>query len=275
MRRLPTAPNDSENMSMQKTMNAWPRTTAAIALALAILIAAPVTYAQEGEPTDAATTLGEEEIEAIVRAYLLEHPEIVVEALQAFEAKRAAEEEQRAAEAIGTLIDQLNDNPLSPVGGNPDGDVTIVEFYDYNCPYCKREAAEITKLLAEDGDIRLVYKEWPILSPDSEIAARVALAAWHQDEDAYLRLHNAMMAHRGKLDKPTIMAYAEAEGLNMAQLQQDMASAPVEAEIQHVRQLAEQIGLTGTPAYIVDGQLVPGAVGIEELRKLVAAARAT
>lgn len=260
---------------MQKTMESWRRATAAIALGLAILIAAPAAYAQEGEPTDAATTLNEEEIEAIVRAYLMEHPEIVVEALQAFEAKRAAEEDQRTAEVIGTLIDQLNENELSPVGGNPDGDVTIVEFYDYNCPYCKREAAEITKLLAEDGNIRFVYKEWPILSPDSEIAARAALAAWHQDEGAYFRLHDAMMAHKGKLDKPTIMAYAEAEGLDMAQLQQDMASAPVEAEIQHVRQLAEQIGLTGTPAYIVDGKLVPGAVGIDQLRDLVAAARAS
>lgn len=260
---------------MLMTMNAWRRATAAFVLGLAILIAAPVAYAQETGPSDAATTLGEEEIEAIVRAYLMEHPEIVVEALQAFEAKRAAEEEQRAAEAIGTLIDQLNENQLSPVGGNPDGDVTIVEFYDYNCPYCKREAPEITKLLAEDGNIRFVYKEWPILGPDSEIAARVALAAWHQDEEAYFRLHDAMMAHKGKLDKPAIMAYAEAEGLDMAQLQQDMTSAAVEAEIKHVRQLAEQIGLSGTPAYVIDGKLVPGAVGIDQLRKLVDDARAS
>lgn len=257
---------------MQTTMESWRRVTAAIALGLAILMAAPATDAQENDP---AATLTEEEVEAIVRAYLMEHPEIIVEALQAFEAKRAAEEEQRAAEAIGTLIDQLNENELSPVGGNPDGDVTVVEFYDYNCPYCKREAVAITKLLADDGNIRFVYKEWPILSPDSEVAARVALAAWHQDQEAYYRLHDAMMAHKGKLDKPTIMAYAEAEGLDMTQLQQDMTSASVEAEIQHVRQLAEQIGLTGTPAYIIDGTLVPGAVGIEELRRLVDAARAS
>ena len=260
---------------MQKTMESWRRATAAIALGLAILFAAPLAYAQDSEPADPAAGFSEEEIEAIVRAYLMEHPEIVVEALQAFEAKRAAEEEQRAAEAIGTLLDQLNENELSPVGGNPDGDVTIVEFYDYNCPYCKREAAEITKLLAEDGNIRFVYKEWPILSPDSEVAARVALATWQQDQEAYFRLHDAMMAHRGKLDKATIMAYAEAEDLDMAQLEQDMSSAAVEAEIQHVRQLAKQIGLTGTPAYIIDGKLVPGAVGIEELRKLVDAARAS
>lgn len=260
---------------MPTTMNAWRRAMAAIVLGIAILIAAPAVYAQEDEPADAATTLTEEDVEAIVRAYLMEHPEIIVEALQAFEAKRAAEEERRAAEAISTLIDQLNQNELSPVGGNPDGDVTIVEFYDYNCPYCKREAPEITKLLAEDGNIRFVYKEWPILSPDSEVAARVALAAWHQDEEAYFRLHDAMMAHKGKLDKTAIMAYAEAEGLDMTQLQQDMTSAAVEAEIQHVRQLAEQIGLTGTPAYVIGGKLVPGAVGIDELRKLVAAARAS
>ncbi len=260
---------------MQMTMEAWRRATAAVALGVAILIAAPIARAQESEPADAAASLSEEDIEAIIRAYLLEHPEIVVEALQAFEAKRAAEDAARAKETIAALIDQLNVNPLSPVGGNPDGDVTIVEFYDYNCPYCKREAPQIAALLADDGNIRFVYKEWPILSPESEVAARVALAAWRQDEEAYRRLHDAMMAHRGKLDKDTIMAYAAAEGLNMEKLEEEMTSGPVEAEIQHVRQLAKQIGLTGTPAYVIDGTLVTGAVGIEELRKLVAAARAS
>ena len=256
-------------------MESWRRATVAIAFGLAILLAAPAADAQDSQPADPAVGFSEEEIEAIVRAYLMEHPEIIVEALQDFEAKRAEEEERRATEAISTLIQQLNENELSPVGGNPDGDVTIVEFYDYNCPYCKREAPEITKLLAEDGNIRFVYKEWPILSPDSEVAARVALAAWQQDEETYFQLHDTLMAHRGKLDKATIMAYAEAAGLDMAQLEKDMTSAAVEAEIQHVRQLAEQIGLTGTPAYIIDGKLVPGAVGIEELRKMVDAARAS
>ncbi len=259
----------------QILIEAWRRTAIVAAFGLAILMTVPIAQAQETEPAEAAASLSEEEIEAIIRTYLMENPEIVVEALQAFEAERAAEEERRAKDVIAALIDQINENPLSPVGGNPDGDVTIVEFYDYNCPYCKRDAPEIIKLLAEDGNIRFVYKEWPILSPDSEIAARIALAAWQQDKDAYRRLHDAMMAHRGKIDKDSAMAYAAAEGFNMERLVEDMAGAQVEAEIQHVRRLAEQIGITGTPAYIVDGTLVRGAVGFEGLAKLVAAARAS
>lgn len=239
------------------------------ALALCLALGASAATAQD------TPALDQSQIEEIVRQYLLEHPEVVVEALQAFEAKRAAAEEQRSREVIAALIDQINMNPLSPVAGNPDGDVTIVEFFDYNCPYCKREAAEITALLAEDDNIRFVYKEWPILSAESEIAARAALAAWQQDQESYVAFHDAMMAHRGKLDGDTVLAIASAEGLDVEQLKADMASGEVEAELAHVRNLAKQIGVNGTPAYVIDGTLVPGAVGIEELKSLVAAARAS
>jgi protein-disulfide isomerase len=260
---------------MRLRIDPWRCRPAVLALGAALALAAPMASAQDSVATETADTLDQAEIEAIIRAYLLEHPEVVVEALQAFEAKRAAAEQARSREVITALLDQLNDNPLSPVGGNPDGDVTIVEFFDYNCPYCKQEAPAIAELLESDGEIRFVYKEWPILSPESEVAARAALAAWQQDEAAYVRFHDAMMAHRGKLDRDTVMAIAASEGLNIERLAEDMESGPVEAELEHVRNLANQIGINGTPAYVIDGELVPGAVGIEELRKMVAAARAS
>lgn len=260
---------------MQSMSIGWRYGVAAIMLGLGLMVAAPTAFAQDSTATESAGALDQAEIEAIIRAYLLEHPEVVVEALQAFEAKRAAAEQAHSREMIGALLDQLNDNPLSPVAGNPDGDVTIVEFFDYNCPYCKQEAPALAALLESDSDIRFVYKEWPILSAESGIAARAALAAWQQDESSYVRFHNAMMAHRGKLDRDTIMAIAAAEGLNIERLVEDMESGPVEAELEHVRNLANQIGINGTPAYVIDGELVPGAIGIDELRKMVAAARAS
>ncbi|MEX1108403.1 MAG: DsbA family protein, partial [Dongiaceae bacterium] len=162
---------------------------------------------------------------------------------------------------------------LSPVAGNPGGDVTMVEFFDYNCPYCKRVAPDIATLLEADGNIRFVYKEWPILSEESEIAARAALAAHQQSEDAYVRLHDAMMAHRGKLDRDTVMALAATQGLNMERLEDDMEGDQVTAEIEHVRRLADQIGIDGTPAFLIGEQVVPGAIDIEEMKRLVAAAR--
>jgi protein-disulfide isomerase len=238
--------------------------------AVALCATALPGWAQE---TDVPADPEQARIEAIVRDYLLEHPEIVVEALQAFEAKRLAAQQAQQREVVAALAEQLFFNPLSPIAGNPDGDVMIVEFFDYNCPYCKSVTPDIATLLESDGNIRFVYKEWPILSEDSVIAARAALAAHQQSKDAYLRLHDAMMAHRGKLDRNTVLALAATQGLNMERLENDMDGDQVEAELDHVRRLADQIGIDGTPAFLIGEQIVPGAIGIEEMQRLVAAAR--
>ncbi|MEX2201863.1 MAG: DsbA family protein [Dongiaceae bacterium] len=237
--------------------------------AVGLLLAAAVPALAQDDATDPETA----RIEAIVRTYLLDHPEIVVEALQAYEAQRLAAQQAKQQEMLTVLADQLFNNPLSPIAGNPDGDVTIVEFFDYNCPYCKKVTPDLASLLESDGNIRFVYKEWPILSAESEIAARAALAAHQQSDDAYLRLHDAMMAHRGKLDRNTVMALAATQGLNMERLEADMQGDQVTAELEHVRRLADQIGIDGTPAFLIGNTIVPGAIDIEEMQRLVAAAR--
>lgn len=242
-------------------------------LPAAALLLGTSTMPAFAQDTDEAVDPEQARIEQIVREYLLEHPEVVVEALQAYETQRIAAQQAEQVEVVTTLADQLFFNPLSPVAGNPDGDVTIVEFFDYNCPYCKRVTPDIATLLEADGDIRFVYKEWPILSAESEIAARAALAAHQQSEDAYIRLHDAMMAHRGKLDRDSVMALAATQGLNIERLEDDMEGDQVTAEIEHVRRLADQIGIDGTPAFLIGEQVVPGAIDIEEMKRLVAAAR--
>jgi protein-disulfide isomerase len=251
----------------------WRTSFAAVVLALLLIAGMPSAHADDAAAPALPAGIDQSEIEAIIRAYLLEHPEVVVEALKAFDEKRAAAEEARAREMISALSDQLYDNPLSPVGGNPNGDVTIVEFFDYNCPYCKRVTPDLKSLVDSDGEIRLVYKEWPILSPESEIAARAALAAYQQDSGAYQKLHDAMMAQRGKLDRDIVLALAASAGLNIERLETDMTSSQVEAELEHVRRLAEQIGINGTPAFLIGRTLVPGAISFEQMQKLVDAAR--
>ncbi|MEX2298013.1 MAG: DsbA family protein [Dongiaceae bacterium] len=242
-------------------------------LPAAALLLSASTMPGFAQDTDETVDPEQARIEEIVREYLLAHPEVVVEALQAYETQRMAVQQAQQQEVVVTLADQLFNNPLSPVAGNPGGDVTMVEFFDYNCPYCKRVAPDIATLLEADGNIRFVYKEWPILSEESEIAARAALAAHQQSEDAYVRLHDAMMAHRGKLDRDTVMALAATQGLNMERLEDDMEGDQVTAEIEHVRRLADQIGIDGTPAFLIGEQVVPGAIDIEEMKRLVAAAR--
>jgi protein-disulfide isomerase len=237
--------------------------------AIGLLLVAAVPVLAQDDAADPETA----RIEEIVRTYLLEHPEVVVEALQAYEAQRLAAQQAKQQEMLTALADQLFDNPLSPIAGNPDGDVTIVEFFDYNCPYCKKVTPDLAQLLESDGNIRFVYKEWPILSADSEIAARAALAAHQQSKDAYISLHDAMMAHRGKLDRNMIMALAATQGLNMERLETDMQGDQVSAELEHVRRLADQIGIDGTPAFLIGDTVVPGAIDIEEMQRLVAAAR--
>ncbi len=150
--------------------------------------------------------------------------------------------------------------------------MTVVEFFDYNCPYCKRAMPEIDALLAEDGNIRLVLREWPILSEGSAIAARAALAARKQNK--YAELHNALMGARAKLDEQSVLRIAGEVGLDVEQLKVDMQSPEVEEHIATSLRLAEALGFNGTPSFVVGDQLIPGFVEKAQLAEVVAAARA-
>jgi protein-disulfide isomerase len=206
------------------------------------------------------------------RRNLAREPGACARGFQTLEARQA---EAQAAAVAATLADEralLERDPNAPVLGNPEGDVTVVEFFDYNCPYCKRAMPEIDALLAEDGNIRLVLSEWPILSEGSAIAARAALAARKQGK--YAELHNALMGMRGQVGRQSVLRIAGEVGLDVEQLKVDMQSPEVEEHIATSLRLAEALGFNGTPSFVVGDQLIPGFVEKAQLAEVVAAARA-
>lgn len=210
-------------------------------------------------------------IKELIAETLRENPELVLEALQALEQRQA---EAQAAAAAAVLTNEralLERDPNAPVLGNPQGDVTLVEFFDYNCPYCKRAMPEVDALLKEDGKIRLVLREWPILSEGSAFAARAALASRNQGK--YAEMHNALMSMRGKVEAETVLRVAAEIGLDVDRLQRDMVSAEVEEHIATSMRLAEALGFNGTPSFVVGDQLIPGFVQKAQLVDAVGEAR--
>lgn len=210
-------------------------------------------------------------IEAIVHEYILSHPEVVGHALQTLEARRREAEQQRAREALLLHRDQLLQDQHSPVGGNPRGDVTVVEFFDYRCGDCKGVAGTVKTLVQSDPTIRLVYKELPVLGPDSVLAARAALAA--QAQGKYVAFHDALMAAPAPLTSAAIFQIAAEVGLDVGRLQSDMEAPGIRAAIDRNHALAGDLGINGTPAFVVGLELVPGAIDLHAMKALVSQAR--
>ena len=167
--------------------------------------------------------------------------------------------------------DEILNDPGSPVGWNRDGDVTIVEFFDYRCPYCRAVAPRLAQLKKEDRGIRYVYKEWPILGPASKVAARAALAAWKQGR--YEEFHEALMTYPGQLTEKGVFKTAERVGIDVDRLRQDMEAPEIAQALARTQQLASALGITGTPAFVIGNELVPGAVSLEQLKLFVRRAR--
>ena len=241
-----------------------------LALLLGLLLATFAGHlpAAAGEPVFDARE--EQAIRDIVADYLRQNPEIILEAVRILRERQARAESAEVRRTIRQLRDRLERDPNSPVGGNPDGDVTIVEFFDYRCPYCKRVAPTVRELLERDGNIRMVYKEWPILGPDSEFAARAALAARKQGR--YLELHERLMGSK-RVDEESVMAAARELGLDLERLRADMRAPETEAHLAATMELANRLGITGTPAFVVGEELIPGMASRATLEKLVARAR--
>jgi len=206
-----------------------------------------------------------------IREYLMANPEVLVEAMQELERKQDSQRDTQAGKAIQEHREGLLNDPESPITGNPQGDVTIVEFSDYQCPYCKRAHAAVKSVLAADGKVRLVFKDLPILGEPSRIAALAALAARAQNK--HLAMHNALMEFNGKLDRDKIMEIAGSVGLDVAQLQKDMEDPKLKAMIERNMELAQALGVRGTPAFVIGKQFVPGAVDAGTLKQMIADAR--
>ena len=221
----------------------------------------------------AAQELTDERIKELALQAILENPQIVMDAVDILRAQEEAEAAAAAALALAEEAERLYEDPLAPVLGNPDGDVTIVEFFDYNCPYCKRSAQTIEALVEADPNLRVVFREWPILGEGSVVASRASLAARAQGDDLYEAFHYALMNAPGRLDERMVMAIAAEVGLDVDRLAEDMAGDDVDAHIEGSMQLAQALGISGTPAFVVGDTLVPGAVPIDELIGLIASKR--
>ena len=207
----------------------------------------------------------------IIRAYLIANPEVLVEAMQELERKQDTQRDVVAAKAIGQSEAELFRDADSPTGGNPAGDVTIVEFNDYQCPYCKRAHQAVKSVTGADSKVKIIYKDLPILGEPSRIAALAALASMKQGK--HQALHNALMEFNGKLDREKILQTAISVGIDVAQLEKDMEDPKLKQIIDRNMALAAALGVRGTPAFVIGKQFVPGAVDADSLRALIADAR--
>ena len=213
-----------------------------------------------------------DEVRRLVRDTLLRNPEILLEALDALEEKKRADTAAQQTDAVARLADALERDPADPESGAAAGDVTLVEFSDYRCPYCKQMAEPLAALLRADDGLRLVHKELPILGPESVVAAKAALAA--QRQGGYAPMHSGLMARRGALDEAAVLETARDAGLDVERLRADMADPAIAARIERNLALARELAITGTPAFVLGGRLIPGAVDAETMKRLVAETRA-
>ena len=214
-----------------------------------------------------AEEMTEDQIKALALEAILENPEIIMQAVELLQAREQEQANAAAAAALEANRPLLEQDPNAPILGNPDGDVTIVEFFDYNCPYCRRVGAEVKTALELDGNIRVVYREWPILGPASVLAAQAALAS--RNQGLYEAFHEAMMGKQGRLSEDSIMATASEVGLDVEQLKADMEAPEVAAHIATSNQLAQTFGFTGTPAFVIGDTLVPGLVESTQILEIV------
>ena len=230
-------------------------------------------FPQSKAPVKALTPAEKRAIEDIVHGYILENPEVIIEAIQNL---RQRQEKQTREQARGNLVKYHNElfrDPVTPVGGNPKGDVTIVEFFDYRCGFCKRVFPDIIKVLNEDRNIRYVFKEFPILGPESVFAAKAALAAWLLDSGKYQSFHQALMKTKGALPESRVLRIAAERGFDVRALKKTMDDPRVTAMIEKNFALAEALDINGTPAFIIGDQVVRGTIDLTSLKELVSKAR--
>ena len=215
------------------------------------------------------------DIEKIVREYLIAHPEVLEEAMNELSKRQAAAEAAKHASGVADNADAIFNSPRNVTLGNKDGDVTFVEFFDYNCGYCKRAMTDMMDLMKADPKLKVVLKEFPVLSAGSVEAAQVGVAVRMQDPTGkkYLDFHQKLLGGRGAADKARAMAVAKEVGLDMGKLEKDLASAEVRNTLEENMRLAEAMGMNGTPSYVIGKQVVIGAVGVDSLKEKIGVAR--
>ena len=233
-------------------------------LALALL---PV----RGQAADALTQAQTDQVNKLIHDYFMNNPKALIDAIEHAEASIKEDEQSQAKTALQSHREELEQDPTSPVLGNPKGDVTIVEFFDYRCPYCKLTAPTLQTLIGQDAKIRLVMKEFPILGKESVFASRIALVV--KKHGKYAEFHQAMFALKVKIDDAQTLEVVKAIGLDPAQIKKEADSADIDAILKHNYELAKQLNLNGTPAFVIGDTLLPGAVELKDFQDAVATAR--
>jgi len=221
------------------------------------------------------STAQRSEIEKIIKEYLIKHPEVLQEAMAALEKKQQLAEAEKARSAIKNHSEALFNSPRQVTLGNPQGDVTFVEFFDYNCGYCKRALIDMIELMGKDPKLKVVLKEFPVLGPSSVEVAQVGVAVRMQDKTGkkYFEFHQKLLTGRGQVDKAKALAAAKEIGLDMARLEKDLKSDEIGKTLEESMKLAEALGLNGTPSYVIGNDVVIGAVGLAALSQKIQAAR--
>jgi protein-disulfide isomerase len=250
-------------------MTFLPRFIAAATIFGAMACALPAAHAQGFTPAQRA------EIESIVKDYLIKNPDVLQEVMQEVEKRQALAESEKAKGAIAANKEIIFNSSRQVTLGNPKGDVTMVEFFDYNCGYCKRAMTDMMELLKGDSKLRVVLKEFPVLGEGSVQAAQVAAALNIQDKTGkkYLDFHQKLLSGRGQADRTRALAAAKEAGADMARLEKDMAGPEVKAALEESFKLAEALGLNGTPSYVINTDVVIGAVGLDALKEKINTAR--
>lgn len=236
-----------------------------LSTALATCIIAPPAFAE-----DAKTALTKEQLQQVIHDYIMENPMVIMTSVDEYQKKTVRE---RSSAAIQSNYDDLYKNDATPFIGNKDGDVVVVEFFDYNCGYCKKALPELQALAAADKNVKITFKEFPILGPTSELAAKWALAAHKQEK--YFEFHRRMMEHKGQITDDVLESVAKDSGMDTDKAKAYLGGTEVLIQIEKNRALASQLGITGTPAFLVGETLAPGAVPFDELQKLVNEQRKT
>ena len=218
-----------------------------------------------------AEELKQEFLEELVLETIRKNPEIVLEALSILEQQKNEAQDAARKDILSQQRDILENDPNAPVLGNPNGDVTVIEFFDYNCSYCKKVMPEVKRLIAADKNIRLVYREWPILGEGSVFAAKAALASRAQGK--YEEFHWALMEMRNRADETTVLRIAEKVGLDIEELLTDMEKPAVSEHIAMSMRITQALGFNGTPSFIIGNNLIPGFVEKDALADYVSQAR--
>jgi len=244
-------------------MSMFPNRTMLAGLVLALL---PFTATVADSPKADADKA---RIESVVHDYLLQHPEIIIQAVQNYQEKLQAEKDKAAREQVSKRSSDLLHDPQSQVLGNLQSDCTIVEFFDNQCPYCQANEPDLQKLLKQDGRVKLILKEFPILGPTSLVASKAALASVNQGK--YAEFHAALLAHKGHYQSQAVVdEVAKSIGLDLDKLHKDMEAPEIAAAIGRNLDLGRALDISGTPGFVIGDQIVAGATSVEELKKYIA-----